>query len=448
MSETRDTDVVVVGAGLSGLVAAVELIEAGRTVTVLEARERVGGRTFTTQTAGITVDLGGQWVGPGQPRILGLLERLGIATYPQFDEGRNLLSLHGRLRSYAGTIPSLPFMALVETQRALRRLDRMAVSLEAARPWEATRARQWDSETLESWARRSVRSRLARSLLFATVRCVLCVEPAETTMLYLLFYIRSAGGLMKLVAVGGGFQQDRIEGGAQVVSERLAEHVGDALRLAEPVRAVEQGADGLTVRSDRGQYRAAKAIIALPPSLQNCIDMGTAVRAEREWLAARASMGSSIKFVAVYQSPFWRERGLSGQFVGDGGPVQMVFDGSREDPATLVGFIMGEQGRRWSGRRQAERRRAVLADLARLFGPEAGDAVDYADKDWNRDPWSRGCPVNSFFPGALTALGPYLRRPCGLLHWAGTETAVDGAGFMDGAVEAGQRAAVEVNSAL
>ena len=178
------------------------------------------------------------------------------------------------------------------------------------------------------------------------------------------------------------------------------------------------------------------------------IDLGSGVWAERQWLADKASMGSSIKFVAVYDRPFWRERGLSGQMVGDGGPVQMVFDGSRENPASLVGFIMGEQGRQWSARSDDQRRVAVLADLARLFGPEAGAARAYVDKDWNRDPWSRGCPVNSFPPGALTALGPYLRRPSGRVHWAGTETAVAAAGFMDGAVESGQRAAAEVSSAL
>ena len=444
MDET--TDIVVVGAGLAGLVAATRLLEAGKTVSVIEARERVGGRTLTTEVDGISVDLGGQWVGPGQPRILALLDQLGIATTPQFDQGRSLLSLHGRLRSYGGSIPSLPFVALVETQRAISRLDRMAARLEAEAPWETEAARGWDEQTLASWARRSVHSRLARTLLFATVRCVLCVEPAEVSLLYLLFYIRSAGGLMKLIEVGDGFQQDRIKGGAQGVSLKLASRLGTALRLGEPARAIEQTADGVAVISEKGRYRARRAIVALPPSMTTSIDMGQGIYAERHWLAERAAMGSSIKFVAVYERAFWRDQGLSGQFVGDGGPVQMVFDGSRQDPATLVGFIMGEQGRGWSARTEDERRAAVLADLARYFGPEAARPRAYIDKDWNRDPWSRGCPVNSFSPGTLTALGRHLRLPCGRVHWAGTETAVHGAGFMDGAVESGQRAAVEVAS--
>ncbi|MFP6599535.1 MAG: FAD-dependent oxidoreductase [Deltaproteobacteria bacterium] len=448
MIEVRDVDVVVVGAGLAGLVAATELRQAGRTVTIVEARDRVGGRTFTTQAGGISVELGGQWVGPGQPRVLALLDHLGIRTSPQFDEGRSLLELHGRLRSYAGTIPSLPLTALLETQRVISRLDRMARLLDPAAPWAAKHAARWDSQTLGSWAARSVHSRLARSLLFVTARSVLCVEPAETSMLYLLFYIRSAGGLMKLVEVGDGFQQDRIEGGAQSLSEGLARRLGWSLRLAEPVRAVQQTADGVTVSTEQGVHRAARAIVTVPPAMVASIDLGSGVWAERQWLADKASMGSSIKFVAVYDRPFWRERGLSGQMVGDGGPVQMVFDGSRENPASLVGFIMGEQGRQWSARSDDQRRVAVLADLARLFGPEAGTARAYVDKDWNRDPWSRGCPVNSFPPGALTALGPYLRRPSGRVHWAGTETAVAAAGFMDGAVESGQRAAAEVSSAL
>lgn len=451
-SGKRRHDLVVVGAGFAGLTAARRLAEAGLAVAVVEARDRVGGRVESRTLAdGHTIDVGGQWTGPGQTRLRALAGELGIRTFRQFDTGRKLLSMGGRVSSYRRTIPSLPVWSLVELQAAIAKIGRRARAVPLAAPATARRAAEWDDMTLETWKRKHLRSARARTAFDFAVRSIFAAEPGELSFLHALFYLHAGGGLMKLASVDGGAQQERFHGGAQPVAEGLAAAAvaaGAELRLQSPVRAISHGEGGCVLHSDTGEFAARRVVLAVPPPLAGRIRYDPALPAPRDALTQRMPMGSVIKVVAAFERPFWRERGLSGELLSDQGPVGLAFDDSSEDGsrAALVGFMLGARAREWTGRSAEERREAVLQSFAGHFGPEALEPVDVVEKDWLADEWSRGCYAAFMTPGTMTSLGHALRRPCGCIHWAGTETAEEWNGYIEGAIRSGERAAGEVLS--
>jgi monoamine oxidase len=439
-------DVVVVGAGLAGLRAARSLVERGATCVVLEARDRVGGRTLSQELAGATIDLGGQWIGPTQRRLAALAKELGVGTFPQFHTGRKLLSWGGKLSSYTGDLPKLSLVAQLELLMTDRRWKREVQEIPPDAPWRAPRAAEWDATTLETWKRRHLRSGGARLFVDAVCRAVLTCEPRDVSLLFFLSYLRWGEGLESLISIPGGAQQDRFVGGAQQLSARLAERVAPRVVVNAPVRAIEQDAEGVTVRADAGTFRARYAIIALPPALAGRIDYAAPLPARRDQLTSRMPMGSVIKYVAAYERPFWREEGFSGEAVSDTGVTVTTFDDSSDDGshAALVTFSDGRAARDWSDRTADERQTAVLGEFVRFFGPKAAKPIAFVEKNWNDDPWSRGCYVGVAGPGTLTACGEALREPCGRLHWSGTETATEWMGYMEGALQSGERAAEEV----
>lgn len=447
MADQR-SDVIVIGAGLSGLAAARRLQARGSSVVVLEARDRVGGRTLSEPLAGDVIDLGGQWVGPSQHRVHALIRDLGLETFPQFHDANKILHFGGRRRTYTGTIPSLPVWSLLELEFTIRRLDWMARKIDVQQPWASTGALDYDSMTVASWLRQHVRSRSARKVLEIAVRAIFVCEPAEVSLLYFLFYVRAAGGLMDLVEIDGGAQQERIHGGAQQLSLRMAQQLD--VRLNHAVTAVSWGEDGVEVRTDAASFSAEYCVVALAPALAVRIRWEPGMPANRDQLHQRMPMGSVIKCIAAYERPFWRDDGFSGEAFCDFGPIRFTFDDSPADAShgALVGFVAGEQARYWSRRGPEERRRAVLSHWAELFGPRAKEPVAWVDRDWNAEEWSRGCYVGLMAPGTMTAVGEELRRPVGPIHWAGTETATEWPGYFEGALQAGRRAADEVVARL
>jgi monoamine oxidase len=449
--DQRHTDVVVVGAGLAGLSAARELRAAGRDVVVLEARDRVGGRTLNEPIGdGKVVEIGAQWVGPTQDRVLELIRELGLETFPTYVAGKNVFERGGRTSTYAGTIPRANPVGLAEVGVAMRRLNSMAAAVPPEAPWRAQKAASWDTQTFATWMRRNVFTAAARDILRLAIIGVWAAEPEDVSLLHVLFYIRSAGSLEILTDTDGGAQQDRIVGGSQLISLRMAEQLGPAVvELSTPVRAIRHSDAGVTVVSDRLTVDAKRAIVAVPPTLAGRIAYDPPLPAIRDGLSQRMAQGSVVKCMAVYERPFWRDRGLSGAVTSVSGPVSVGFDNSPPDgsPGVLLGFLEGRAARQAADLSPDERRRMVAECFARCFGPEAAEPIGYVDRAWAADEWSRGC-YGGFMPtGAWTDYGSALREPIGAIHWAGAETALVWNGYMDGAIGSGRDAARAVLAA-
>lgn len=445
MSE-RDVDVVVVGAGLAGLAAAHELVEGGASVLVLEARDRVGGRTLNHRLRnGDCVELGGQWVGPTQDRILAMASRLGVETFPTHAQGSNVLSYRGRLRRYRGMIPRLPPQVLLDLGQAQFRLDHLANRIPLETPWTARRAQRWDTMTVETWLRRAMLTKGGKALMHLAVTGVFSAEPGDLSMLHFLFYSRSGGlsrGLMDA-------QEWRFVGGSQVISIRQQEILGDRVHLAAPIRKIEQDRDGVVVTADGLTVRCGHVVVTVPPTLAGRIGYKPAVPSDRDQLMQSAPMGAAIKILAIYDTPFWRNQELSGQATSDRGPVRVVFDNCPPsgNPGVLVVFVEALDARRLRQLPDGERRTTVLERLVHFFGSAAAQPVDYVEMDWSSETWSRGCYGAYFPPGVWTSYGHALRPSVGRIHWAGTETSTVWAGYMDGAVRSGEKAAAAVLAA-
>ena len=245
------------------------------------------------------------------------------------------------------------------------------------------------------------------------IRGTLAAEARDASLLHALFYIRSAGGMALLIGTGGGAQERRFHQGAQTVSIRLAEALGDRVVLGAPAEVVRQEAGGVVVEAGGRTVTAGRAILAVPPALAGRIGYRPAMPGWRNQLTQRAPMGSVIKLHALYEEPFWRHEGLSGFAISDSGPVSVVYDDTPEagSPGVLVGFMEGEHAQSWARRSPADRRAGVLARLADFFGEPAGRPRELLERSWAEEEYSGGCYGGYFPPGVWTSVGQALREP-------------------------------------
>ncbi len=439
--------VAIVGAGLAGLSAAIELRARGCEVTVLEARDRVGGRTLTETHAGVPVDGGGQYVGSGQLNVLAWAERYGLELASAYEEGDWLFEVDGRMLRQQGPWPALPDAVVGELRRAAETLEEMAGTVPLDAPWQAPSALEWDSLTAGEWVRRAVQDPDAQAFLRACMEITLAADCHQASLLHMLFMIESLGGFESAIWQA---QAMRIVGGTQALSLAAAAELGDSVRLESPVVGIRDRGDRVEVSVDRGEaVLADRAVVALPPPLAVRIAYDPPLPGRRDQICQRMPMGAALKAVIFYAEPFWRAQGLSGLVVSDRGPVSWLYDNCWPDAsvAMLVGFVVGRTATELSALPLEDRRRAVIAGVTRALGAEAVGAAGYVDWRWTEEPWTRGCYSMFATPGAWTAGGQALREPVGRIHWAGSDTAERWVGFMDGAIASGQRAAAEVLTA-
>jgi monoamine oxidase len=447
--ERLEADVCVVGAGFAGLAAAREVTKAGLTTVVLEARDRVGGRTHTEVLAdGTTIDHGGAWFGPGQDEAYGLAAEVGVSTYPTYFAGESVYVKNGVPKRYKGTVPmTVGLPQLANLAIAMKRLDRMARHLPLEAPWDAPRARDWDATTLSAWLDRNTMPGLGRRMLWTVLKDLYTSDPAELSLLGALYLIAAHGGLERLFAIDGGAQQDRVVGGMQGIADRVAAELGDAMRVGCPVHRIAlHGRDGVEIAGEELTVTARRAVVAVPVPLTGRIRFEPALDVQRAHFTHRMPIGAVHKVAMIYDDAWWRADGLNATSLDVDSLASVTLDGSPKDasPGIIAVIIAGPQSLAFGRLEPAARRQYVVDSLAQRFGPKAKALADYREHDWGAEDYSRGGYVAHTPPGSWTGFGRVLREPLGPVHWAGTETATVNHGSIDGAIRSGKRAAAEI----
>jgi len=465
---SHKADVVVVGAGFAGLTAARQIASSGHSVTVLEARDRVGGRAWNHDLGnGQVSERGATFVGPTQDHILALANAVGVGTFDTYDTGDDLyvnnvdnpLGLIGPMRysdtGPLGTAPPDPTIA-AELLEVVQQLDQMSTQVPVDAPWTASSAASWDGQTLQSWVDSNSVTPRFKALVPAATRPIFGAEPRELSLLFVLFYIAASGNeqnpgtFERNFDTRNGAQQSRFVGGTQLVAGRVAAALGDRVLLNSPVQKIVQEKSGAVVHSGRLTVTAKRVIVATPPVLAGRIQYEPAMPFARDQLIQRYPQGTLTKVAAVYDTPFWRANGLTGAVLDTGGPVSASFDDSPPSgsPGVLFGFVGGDNARSYNAMSASARQSAVIDQCTTWFGAQAANPTAYFDTNWSDEVWTRGCPVGIPSLGTLLAYGPQIGQPVGRIHWAGTETSTYWNGYMDGAVRSGERAAAEALSGL
>uniref|UniRef100_A0A8C4T1K7 Amine oxidase n=1 Tax=Erpetoichthys calabaricus TaxID=27687 RepID=A0A8C4T1K7_ERPCA len=403
----------------SCLAAAKVLKEAGLRVVVLEARDRVGGRTYTVQFQ--YVDLGGAYVGPTQNAILKLAKELGVQTYLINEKEKLIHYVKGKTYPFQGLFPPVwnP-IAYLDYNNLWRTIDEMGEKIPAEAPWTAAQAVQWDNMSMKELFDKLCWTRLSWNFATLFINVNVTSEPHEVSALWFLWYIKQCGGTKRIFSTSNGGQERKFIGGSGQISERIAELLGSCVRLNEPVIKICQKDTAVFVETiSGGKY---EVINAVPPGLTMKVHYDPQLPSVRNQLIQRVPMGSIIKCMMYYKRPFWKEKDYCGTMMieDEDSPISMTLDDTKPDGSypCIMGFILARK------------------------------PVHYEEKDWCGEQYSGGCYTAYFPPGTFCQFSRVLRQPFGRLFFAGTETATKWSGYMDGAVQAGERAAKEVLHAM
>ncbi|MGU3502367.1 flavin monoamine oxidase family protein [Mycobacterium sp. C31M] len=442
-----EVDVVIVGAGFAGLSAADRLVNMGVSVLVIEGRDRVGGRSFSGKVAGVKVDLGATWVAERHTAIRDLMARLGCSLTPQFDEGLNVLWMARQRQTYTGTLPTVGPVDVEDLGRIQLALNTLLETIDVDAAWTSPDAGKLDAMSFGEWLDQQQATTSTRALMYIVTRVQWGCSPLDVSLLHVLRYIQAVGGLDHMLSVEGGQQGYRVIETTQEIARRLAEHLGDRIVLDTQVRRISQDDNGVTVYTDSATINAKYAIVTAAPEHRAYIEYRPALPDKIEGLTTSFPMGALSKAFVAYDKPFWRAEGLSGEALTDTVPVFITFDVSPSDsgPGILMVFCTA---RVYDGFGPEVRRKMVLKQLVDLYGEQANSPIDYVDHCWGTDPFAPGGPHPAAPPYATVSYGEALTEPHGRIHWAGTETAGEWVGTMNGAVLTGLRTAEQIAQRL
>ncbi len=445
-----EADVIVVGGGFAGITAARELKRAGKSVALLEARSRLGGRSLSRPIGdGKVVELGCEFHGQHDSVSAKTARSVGIGSHKVYDTGYKLIDDDGRIARWKGQVPKVSPAALVDFAQAALRLEWMRREVPQEAPWEAPHARRWDSETMWSWTQRNVHTRSGRSLMRLLIESGMAASPSEVSLLHVLNYSNGTGGFRATTTVTGGTLENRFVGGSHGLAMRLAESVADETWCEAAVRRIEHSGDSVRVSGPGFQAVGRRVVVAVPVPLAGRLDYDPALPAYRDQVTQRLTFGAAIKYLVLYDEPFWRAAGLTGLAISHTSPVRAVLDSCPPDgtPGVLTAFVTGPPARRVAAMSATERRELVVGQLVHYFGPQAGHPRDFIEQNWMAEQYTRGCYHAYAPPGLYTEFGPALKEPIGRIHWAGAETVPVEFGSMSGAIYSGRRVASEIVAA-
>ncbi|GFY62165.1 amine oxidase B [Trichonephila inaurata madagascariensis] len=450
-----DSHVIVIGGGISGLCAAKWLNEVGVSVIVLEALDRVGGRTLTKRDPKVDyVDLGGSYIGPTQDYLSRITKELGIKNYKINQDLKCLFYRDGRTIYHKPLdTPSErnPFVNM-DINNMWRLIDELGKQIPANAPWEAPLAEEWDLMTFKDFIKKHCYTKAGKQMFEEIISVFITSEAYEASLLSFLWYIKQCGGSKRMIYTTNGGQERKFIGGSQQISIKLAERLGkDKVITNSPVIAINQELkDCVIVKTLQGkEYKTKYVILACPPAIQMKIHFTPSLPAIRNQLMQRMPMGTVTKVILYYRSPFWIKKGLNGtsMILGKGHPMFYSLDDTKPDGSfpAIIGFVTGDKCREMTHLTSHERKKAIAKSLAEATGcPEALQPIYYEEKNWMEEQYTGGCYTAMCPPGFLTRYGRALRKPIDRLYFAGTETSIKWSGYMNGAVEAGERAAREV----
>jgi monoamine oxidase len=444
---TLEADVIVVGAGFAGITAARELKRGGQTVALLEARSRLGGRSLSRPIGdGKVVELGCEF--HGQPDSISALAArdVGIGSHKVYDTGYRLIDDGGRIARWKGMVPKVNPAAIVDFGQAALRLERMRREVPQDAPWQAPHAAQWDSETMWSWTRRNIRTRSGRALMRLMIEGGMAASPTEVSVLHVLNYTNGTGGFRAMTTVTGGTLENRFAGGSHGLVLRLAESVDAETYTGAEVRRIQHSGDRVRVTGPGFEAVGRRVVVAVPVPLAGRIEYDPPLPASRDQLTQRLTMGSAIKYLVLYDEPFWRADGLTGQAISLTSPIRAVLDACPPDgtPGVLSAFVTGPAARVVARMPEDERHALLRKELVRYFGPRAGRPYEIIEQNWMAEPYTRGCYHAYAPPGLYTQFGQALKDPVGRIHWAGAESVPYEFGSMSGAIYSGRRVAAEI----